>query len=221
MKVVAGLKEGAGYPAHIAANFNDVVYGELQTDSAMVEAEGTMGSHTADVILRSTGAEAKMALAGGYGKGTWRGKLLRLIGPGHGRAVGPQSSRFGGGQRGKISVARWSLPAEQGEHLEFEGSWPATRCGALCGRVARSELGQGEPLGKRSAGDRVQHRQPAVVPWCGGGLSVAGTASVVGTITAEEHSISIKQGSLSIDGGERGIHAMVDLLQRDGGKLKR
>jgi autotransporter translocation and assembly factor TamB len=79
-RLTARLDQGAGYPMNVKASLLDVTYDGYKLNSLTVAADGTLSNHTLNATLRSTGAEARLALAAGYVSGIWKGEIARLAG---------------------------------------------------------------------------------------------------------------------------------------------
>lgn len=61
-----------------ALRLKGVAAGKFRADTAAITAAGTLPRHTVAGELRSGGYSGAAALAGGYGEGSWRGRITRL-----------------------------------------------------------------------------------------------------------------------------------------------
>ena len=271
--LTARLGEGKESPLHVAATLRKAAYGRFQVDLVTVEADGTTLRHTVHAALSSAGAEARIALSGGYGQGSWRGEIVRFsgrdsVGSWSLEAPAPLSVAAG-----RVALAPLVLTGVQSERIEIAGeltgeplggsvraAWGGLNLaranpwlprdlhldGRLAGRVAGEILpeerldltGQASLVrgkirwhGESEALDadlptadlswRWQGALPASAAEIGAGrLVVAGRIGASGVFTTDGHPVTVQQGSLSLDGDDRGLRAGMEFNLPGGGMLK-
>jgi len=217
----ARLGEGKGYPLHVAATLSKAAYEDFQADSVTLEADGSALRHTVNAAFQSAGAEARVSLSGEYNRGNWQGKIVRFAGRdrvGPWNLAAPAALSFATGQ---ITLAPLVITGVQPERLEIAGE--LTRK-PLAGSVRAAwnglNLARMNPwltlvrATGASAGDIQLRFSEGEKPL------FSGNARAVGAVTAEKYGIAIQQGSLRLDGNEKGIHVETELRPTDGGVLK-
>ena len=112
-------------------------------------------------------------------------------------------------------VAGKILPGEQ---LDLTGQASLVQ-GKIRWRGANEALNADLPTANLSW--RWQGALPTSATEIGAGrLVVSGRAGASGVLTLDGHPIGLEQGSLSLEGNERGVHANIDLSLAGGGNLK-
>jgi len=217
----ARLEEGKGYPLSVAADLRKVLYGRFQAEAVNLKVDGTLSSHTASATVRSDGAEARLALAGAYIRGSWQGAIMQFSGR---DSVGPW--KLAAPARlmitsGKISLASLTITGVQPERIAIAaeltrpllgGSVRAEWSGLNLARV-NHWLKDVQVTGSSSGNIRL-----ALQP--GERLTLAGSATAMGTVTADGHSMTVQRSLLDLDGGEHGLRAGIELHLADGAVLK-
>ena len=216
----ARLGEEKGSLLHIVATLRKVAYEGFQADSVTLEADGTAQRHTVNAALHSGGAEARVALSGAYSRGSWRGEIVRLSGR---DGVGPWSLEAPAAlsvAAGRITLAPLVIAGVQPERLEIAGDLTGEPLGGSV-RVAWNGLNLArvnpwltEVRATGASAGNIRLRFPE-----GGQPAFSGNARAVGTVTAEGYGITIQEGSLSLDGGEQGMHVGMELRLAGGGML--
>lgn len=214
----ARLDEGKGYPLHFRAKLSGVSTKDFYADSATLTADGTLPSHTLSADFFANGAEVRLSISGGYGKGLWQGDIVRLSGR---DSIGPWEME----KAAKLSVssARIFLSplvirGAGSERLEVAGELVRDpRRGEL-----RLEWG-GLNLARVSRwlkGVRVTGSSNGMLRLSmpgGERLVMAGNASVVGTVTRDGKSVTVQRSVLKFSGNDQGIHAGLELNLGNGG----
>ncbi len=219
--LTARLGEGAGYhPLHVTATLRRARYGRFQADSAALRADGTLADHSLDATLISSASEARMGVTGSYNQGAWHGRIVRLsghdaVGPWHLESPTPLAI-----SPGSIFVAplvvtgrgaeRISLAAEL-THRPLNGTmrmqWSnvnLARADQWLAGVRLTGAGSGAIRLDLGPEDRVV-------------ASVS--AETGGTVTVDQHTVTVQRALLTLDGNERGLHAAME-LRLPGGLLK-
>jgi translocation and assembly module TamB len=217
----ARLGNGQDYPLHLAADLHQAVYKQFQADAVALEADGTLSSHTLKANVSSTGADARLTLSGSYRAGAWQGDLKQFSGR---DSVGPWKlaapARLVAGKKG-ISLSSLIIKGVQPEQIEIS-----------------ADLGRDPLKGDLKAGWNGLNLARAN-PWLSkmqlkgssnGNLSlkilpdkrviVAGKAGAQGSVTTEGKSITIKKSAISLEGGQQGLNAAIDLQLVEGALLK-
>jgi translocation and assembly module TamB len=218
--LTAQLGEGKGYPLHVSAKLHKVAYGRFQADAATIEADGTALRHTVHAALSSAEAEARIALAGGYNRGSWQGEIVRFsgrdsIGPWSLAAPAPLSA-----SAGKITLAPLILTGVQPERIEIAGEITLAPLGGSVRVVwgglnlARANRWLTEVRVTGASAGNVQLRLAA-----GERPAFSGSIGASGTVTAEKYGVTVQQGSLSLDGGNQGMRVRMELRLAGGGMM--
>ena len=219
--LTARLGEGTGYPLHVTATLSKAAYEEFQAEAVTLEVEGTALRHTVNAVLRAGGAEARTTLSGEYSQRSWRGEIIRFsgrdgIGPWFLEAPAALSVAIG-----RVILAPLVIRGVKPERLEMAGELSGEPLGGSI-RVAWNglNLARMNPwlpevrVTGASAGN-VQLRLAE-----GERPAFSGSIGASGTVTAEKYGITVREGSLSLDGGEQGMHAGMELRLAGGGVLK-
>ena len=219
--LAARLGEGKGFPLHIAAALRNVAYKEFQVDSVTLEADGTSLRHTLNAALHGSGAEARITLSGAYDQGAWRGRVVGISGRdriGQWRLAAPAQLSV---SAGRVVLAPLIVTGAVLERIEVSGEFtrepPDGTVHAAWSGVNLARLSpwlKEVRLSGASDGD-IRLRFPE-----GGPPEVAGSASARGTLTAKAYDITVEQGTLSLEGSERGMRAGMEFHLAGGGVLK-
>ncbi|MCM2358481.1 MAG: translocation/assembly module TamB domain-containing protein [Geobacteraceae bacterium] len=220
-EITARLEEGKDHPVRVSAALRKVVYDRFRADSATLELAGTTLRHTAEATFRSAGAEAQLGLTGAWRDGSWQGEIVRCSGR---DGVGPWSltapARLAVAATG-ISLSPLALAGAPPERLEMAGELSREPLGgtvrAEWGNVnlARANPWLNEVRISGASSGKVELRLLA-----GERLSVAGSASAHGTVTTDGRRITIERSLMSLDWGEQGMRAGLELSLAEGGMLK-
>ena len=220
--LAARLGEGKGYPLHVTATLRKAAYEEFQAESVTLEADGTALRHTLNAALNATGAEARITLSGAYDSGSWQGQIVRFSGRdrvGPWSLAAPAALSIAGGH---VTLAPLVLTGAAPERIEVSGEFTRVPLGGTV-RTAWSGLNlvrlnpwlKEVRVGGASDGD-IRLRFPPE----GGPPEVAGSAGARGTLTAKAYDITVEQGTLHLEGGERGMRAGLEFHLAGGGVLK-
>ena len=219
--LTARLGEGKGYPLHVTATLRKAVYEEFQAESVTLEADGTALRHTVNAVLRSAGAEARIALSGAYSPGSWQGEIVRFSGRdrvGPWSLVAPAKLTIAAG---RITLAPLVVTGPTPERIEIAGELSGEPLsGSIRAAWNGMNLARVNPwltevrVTGASAGN-VQLRLAA-----GERPAFSGSIGALGTVTAEKYRINVQQGSLSLDGGDQGMRAGLEFHLAGGGVLK-
>ena len=208
---------GNGYPLRLDASASGVRVGRAEVETALLTLRGTAARHTLHAELSSPGSAAQATLSGGYADGAWNGELSSFsgrdrIGPWSLSAPAPLalSAR-------RFRLAPLSINGVAGERLElageldreplsgaFRGAWSELNLARANGWLAGVEIA-GASSGKfdlrLSPGER---------------LTLSGRAAASGTLAMDGKRLSIERLAASVEGGERGLHAALDLAVSQG-----
>ena len=219
--LTARLGEGKGYPLHVTATLRKAAYEEFQAESVTLEADGTALRHTVNAVLRSAGAEARIALSGAYSRGSWQGEIVRFSGRDR---VGPWSLAAPAAlavAAGRVTLAPLVLTGAQPERIEIAGELTGE---PLSGSIRAAwnglNLARVNPwltevrVTGASAGN-VQLRLAEA-----SGLPSQGVSARRGTVTAEKYGDHRTAGFAQPRRGDQGMRAGLELHLAGGGVLK-
>ena len=171
-----------------------------------------------DAALRAPGVEARIALAGAYDRGAWRGEIVRFSGR---DGLGPWSLAAPAAlsvAAGRVTLAPLVVTGTAPERIEVAGEFTREPPdGSMRAAWSGLNLARANPwlsgvrVAGTSAGD-IRLRFPE-----GERPEMAGSAGARGTLTAQKYGIAVEQGALSFDGGEKGTHAAIELHAAGGG----
>jgi len=219
--LTARLLQGTGYPLHITATLQDAAYDGYKLDAVTVAADGTLQRHSVNATLRSSGAEAHMTLAAGYNADLWKGEITRLAGrdkSGAWKLTAPASFSV---SPDKFILSPLALSAGAEERLEIAADLklkPLT--GQLRAQWSGLDLARATPYLKdvKITGSSLGRLRLGFLPEKR--LTLAGSAAGSGTFTGQGGSITLRQSTVTFDGGEQGMRVRVDLDAANGGSLK-
>ncbi len=219
--LTARFGEGKGYPLHVTATLRKAAYEKIQAESVTLEADGTALRHTVNAVLRSAGAEARIALSGAYSQGSWQGEIVRLSGRDR---VGPWSLAAPTALTvavGRVTLASLVVTGAAPERIEIAGELTGEPLsGSIRAAWNGMNLARVNPwltevrVTGTSAGN-VQLRLAA-----GERPAFSGSIDALGTVTAEKYGVNVRQGSLNLDGGNQGMRAGLEFHLDGGGVLK-
>jgi translocation and assembly module TamB len=220
LDLAARLDEGKGYPLHAKAKFRGVSSKGIHVDSATLAADGTLLNHTLAAVLFADGAEVRLSLSGGYGKGLWQGDIVRLSGK---DGVGPwemeKSARLSVSSS-RIFLSPIVIHGVKGERLEAAAELVSEprrgelrlEWGALnLSRVSRWMKGVSVT---GSSSGMLRLTMPG-----GERLVLTGNASAGGVVTLDGKSVTVRRSTLKINGNEQGIRAGLETTTGNGGVL--
>jgi translocation and assembly module TamB len=220
VELAARLDEGKEYPLHATAALSKVVYDRFRADSVTLEVAGTLASHTVVAALRSNGAEARVALAGAYLSGGWQGEISSFSG--HDQ-IGPWKLEAPAAlavAAGKVALASLVITGSGEERLEVAGeltdSPPGGFVRAQWGglNLARLNPWLNDVVIIGAGAGNVKLRMAGEL------LTITGSADAHGTVTAGGRQVTVQQSLLSVDGGEHGMRAGIEVRLADGVMLK-
>jgi len=208
----AALGEGKGYPLHLSARLAELRAGRVEVAQARLALQGTVARHTLKAELSSPGSEAQLDLAGGYGKGAWRGELSRLSGRdgvGPWRLAAPAALSAG---RTGVALSPLVIDGLPGERLEL--AWELRRpplSGKLRGGWSGVNLARanGWLAGARLAGGSSGTFDLRLLP--GAGLVIFAQAEAQAQVEADDHRLEVQRLTAKVDGGAQGLQAALDL----------
>lgn len=221
VNMTARLEEGKGYPVAVVADLRKVLYGRFLAEAVNLKLGGTISSHDVTATLRSKGAEARLALSGGYSRGSWQGEIEQFNGR---DGVGPWSLSAPARMMvapGKFSLAPLAITGVQPERISVAAE--LTR--APLGGSVRAEWG-GLNLARvsqwlkdvQAAGSSNGSIRCNLLP--GERMSLSGSATAQGTFTADGRSVTVQRSVLTLEGGEQGLAAGIELNLSDKAMLK-
>jgi translocation and assembly module TamB len=215
------LGQGAGYPLHVAASLKEVRRGAVRLGSVTVAVDGTLSRHDLNATLRSGDGEARLTMAAGYADSRWSGTISRLAGR---DAAGPWAltapATFAVGS-GRFFLSPLRLGAGAGESLQLAADLALEPLGGeLRAQWGGVNLGRGNPLLKdgRITGRSDGTLRLGFLP--GKRLLLMGSVSASGTVAAGGHSMGIRHGQLTFNGGQQGVRAELELATTTSGSLK-
>lgn len=217
----AGFGPGKDAPLRIALNLRKPAYHNVQVEAATVSMDGTTGRHTLQATLHSTLLEVRLALSGAYGREGWRGEIGRFSGRdnvGSWSLGRPASLSFAAGT---INLSPLIIKGGGAEYLEIGGALTGRPLhGSVRLAWERLNLARVNPwlketlLAGASAGNiriDIGEKEPA---------AFSGAIQAVGTVTAAQAGINVQHGSLQLEGGVKGLHAVVGWRLAGGGEGK-
>lgn len=220
-RLAARLEQGPGYPVHVTAALTDASYDAYKLGAVTLEADGTLQSHLVNATLRSGSSQAQLTLKGGYDAETWKGTISRLAGSdssGPWKLTAPAAFSVSAAQ---LTLSPLVLSAGPGEHLEASADLALK---PLSGLVRTSwsgvNLARANPYLKEMRISGNSSGTARVGFLADNRLSLSGSATGSGTFSGRSGRTTVRQGSVSFDGGERGLRLGVDLTTTDGGRLK-
>lgn len=219
--LTARLDQGPGYPVHLTASLRDVDYDHYRLNSVTLAADGTLPHHTLNASLLASGSEARLTLSAGYRAGTWQGEITRLAGrDSHGPWNLTAPATFAVSAE-KFSLSPLALTAGASEHLEIAADLalnPLT--GLLRAQWTGLNLARANPYLKDMQISGSSHGTIRLGFLPDKRLSLTGRAAGSGTVTSQGQRITIQRSLLTVDGGDQGIQAGIELDTADGGRLK-
>jgi len=219
--LAALLGEGAGYPLHATAVLRSVSTNGMHADSVTLGVDGTLGNHTLNAGIRSSGSEARVGLSGSYGKGEWHGKIASFSGRdaiGPWKLDSPAALAVGGG---RLSIAPLAISGVGAERITIAADLIQTPTGGSVQaqwsglNMARANQWiKGVRLNGVSNGSLKMSLAPQ------NRLTMTTNAGVQGKLTADGKTFDIRRGMLTLDANERGQRTGVELQLGDGSQLK-
>ena len=220
-ELTARLEQGSRAPLQVSASLRKVAYDHYAADAVTLTADGTLARHTVQATLASGAARARLKLSAGYQSGAWKGELTQLAGRDRN---GPWQlgapAAFAAGD-GKISLAPVSLTAGASERLQVAADLklnPLT--GQLRAQWSGLNLARANPYLKdmQITGTSGGSVRLGLLPEKR--VTLAASATGRGTFTGQGQSITFQRSLLTVDGGEKGVRAALELAMADGGHLQ-
>jgi translocation and assembly module TamB len=219
--VAARLDEGPERQITARATLGKLLYRRFRADSATLAFAGTLAHHTIAADLQTAGAQLRLGLAGAWHEGNWQGEIVQLSGRDQSGPWHMGAPAHFALAAGSISFSPLVITGITPERLEISGdiSRPPLH-GSLQVRWSGLNLARanywlsGMQVTGASSGSlfcRLSGEER---------LAVTGAASLQGTVTVDNHRLTIRQSSLSIDWGEKGLKGAVEVHLADGGMLK-
>jgi len=217
----AHLGEGKGHPVHLKAAAKGLEIGRFELNSADVEISGTPEHHVIRAAISSGQARLQARLSGGYGDGSWKGKITALSGM---DAAGPwslQRSADLGLSSEKVSLSPFLLAGVSSERLElstglsFHPLQGFLQCEWRNVNLARANSWlKGVQLSGSGSG-KIYSR------WLGGGIQqMSAEATASGTVTLDGQAIGLKTFSAKLSrDGQRLLASFTVGLAR-GGRMR-
>ena len=208
-------------PLHIAASLQDVASDNVALQAVTMKADGDLPNHSVDISLHSAAGEAQLVLTAGYRDGTWKGSITRLTGKdknGSWKLTAPSSFTIGSG---KVFLSPLAISAGASERLEgaadlslnpLEGQVRTQWTGLNLSRI--TPYLQGGRITGTSTGSVKVDLLPEKR------LAITANAAMNGTYTGQGHNVTLKRGILTLEGGEKGLRAALELDTGDGSRLQ-
>jgi len=217
----ARLEQGAGYPLHVNADLQNVVYDAYKLSGVTLEVDGTLPQHTVKTVIRSGSNDARATLVAGYNNGIWKGSITRLAGSDHSGAWNMSAPTAFSASSTRVTLAPLALAAGASERL-----------------TAAVDMNMNPMLGKITA-DWSALNMNRVTPWLkdarltgtssgkirigilpGSQLTMTGSASASGSFSGPSGSVTVRQSMLTFDGTRQGSQLGIDLTMADNGRVK-
>jgi translocation and assembly module TamB len=213
--------QGTATPLHIIASLQDVVSDQAALQTVTVKADGDLPHHSMDISLRLAAGEAQLALTAGFKDGIWTGTINSLTGmdkTGLWNLAAPSSFTVGSE---KVFLSPLAIIAGASERLEIAADLSLN---PLLGQIRTQwtdlSLSRATPYlqAGRITGTSKGSVKVGLSPK--EGLTISGNTAASGTYTGQGHSVTLKQGKLTLDGGEKGLLAALELDTGDGSRLQ-
>lgn len=212
-----GFGEGDGFPVQLDASLDQLQFGNVVVEKALLALQGTAARHTVSLALRSPGSEAQALLSGGYGNGIWRGELTKLSGR---DSVGPWNLAAPAPlvlSADRLLLNPLIINGFPDERIEIAGELTRHPLnGTLTGawnhvNLARADRWlDGVELTGDSSGTLDLHTLP------GEKLFLAARAAAHGTVSADGKRVNLEKVSATIEGDGRVLNASLDLALENG-----
>jgi translocation and assembly module TamB len=217
----ARLDQGEGYPLHVAASLQDVIYDGYTLNAVTLAADGTLQRHTLNATLRSAGAEARLSLSAGYKAGVWAGEITRLAGRDNSGPWNLTAPAAFAVSSGNLSLSPLALTAGAAERLEVAVELALNPLsGQVRAQWAGLNLARANPYLKDVQVTGSSRGTVRVGFLSGNRLTLTGSAAGSGTFTGQGRSITIQRSQITFDGSEQGLRVGIELGTADGGRLK-
>jgi translocation and assembly module TamB len=213
--------EARDRPVRVRLDTKDLEYGGIRTTAARLDGAGTLARHRLDLELRSTGADLRLTLNGGYGASTWQGEITRLsgrdgFGAWHMEKTAPLKL-----SAHDVSLRSLVLTGAAGERIEADGEANFSPAyGYLNARwqglnLARAARWTGEGSISGSSSGSLSLSLPR-----GSWARISANAQFSGSATSGEHRVQVRSSSLRLEtvGKELRVTAALDAAQD--GKLR-
>ncbi len=216
----AGNDQGTGSPQQVTASLQDVRYNNFRFKTVTLNAKGTLPRHSVKISLGSATGKVQLSLDAGYTGGIWQGEINHLFGTGKTgvwNLAAPSSFTI---SHKNLSLSPLTITSDTSERLEAAVDLTLN---PLIGQVrtAWTDL----DLSKANAYLENGHISGSSNGFLTMGLSspnqltLTGKATARGKFTEKDHSITLKQGKITLDGGKQGLRVAIALATGDGGGL--
>ena len=214
-------QQGTASPVHIVASLQDVISDNVALQALTVKADGDLPHHSLDISLHSAAGEAQLAVTAGYKDGIWKGVINRLTGRdkiGPWKLTAPSSFTVGSE---KVFLSPLAITAGASERLEIATDLSLNPLlGQIRAQWTDLDLARATPYLQdgRITGTSKGSVKVGLLPK--EGLTITGNAAVSGTYAGQGHSVTLKRGILTLEGGEQGLRAALELDTGDGSRLQ-
>lgn len=215
----ARLGEGKGAPVHLEAAMERLRVGRTRVERATLALSGTKERHTLQAQLSSRGSEIRTVLAGGYGDGTWRGRIERLSGSdqvGPFALAAPAALSVGSG---RFALSPLIVTGAAGERLELSGNLAPGGTGSFRGSWSRLNLARANLWVEGMEFEGTTSGNAGVRLLSGGRIVVAATMEAGGAVTMDGERVELERLVATLQGDGSGIVLVGDLSlpERAGG----
>ena len=218
--IAAHLLDAAGSPLDLTAQLHQVVLGPVRADAATLALAGTALDHTLLGTLGSEGTQGRIALAGSYVGGGWKGTLQQASVRGAQGAWDLQTpARLAFGPA-RLSLSDFGLRGPGPARIDLAadltlkplGGWATAQWAGLNLALANPWLAQAKLTGATQG--RLRLELPA-----GNRLVLAAKASAAGTAAWRGQTLTVTASDLDLQAGEAGLNGGVSVHLADGGEL--
>ncbi len=220
-RLAARLEQGPGYPVHVTAALTDVIYDAYKLGAVSLDADGTLQNHVINATIRSGSSQAQLTLKGGYNVEAWQGTISHLAGSdssGPWELTAPAAVSVSAAQ---FTLSPLALSAGAGERLEASADLALKPLSGLVQtKWSGVNLSRANPYLKdlRITGSSSGTARIGFLP--DKRLSLSGSTTGSGTFSGQSGSTTVREGSVTFDGGEKGLWLGVDLTTADNGRFK-
>ena len=217
VELAARVDAAPGSTVDITAGVKGLTYRHLHADTAALRVRGTMARHTLETALVSAGAEIRGVASGGYRGGGWAGEITTLrgrdrVGPWRLEApasltVSPETLILSplrlagtGAERLELSSRLYFSPLRGGLHAAWNGL-DLNRADQWLADIRLSGRSTGSLRLESPAGDRV---------------NLTARLAATGAVSAADRTVTIRQASLELEAGGKGIRSSVELATAEG-----
>ncbi len=197
----------------------NVAIGAVPAESVTVKAEGTLPRHRADLSVTLRKGEIQGSVAGGYEKGTWKGRLAKLSAR---DPSGPWSLQKPAGivlSSRRVLLEPLIMKSAKGENLQAEADLSLEPIlGSAHAKWGNLDLARANPW---LTGAAVSGRTNGSVSarWLKSGNEISATLNLTGAAEYRKVKFGVQSGQGKMDWDNGGLRASAGLTLTQGGKL--